>query len=116
MANTLETIAEKLGAALLPFAEVFDQSDDNIAAFVEELGYILPSLPPSLKSLQGTSQDLIEALTDLTQARIEFSTDGGSDDSAVLTALARVVLHVTTLATDISSLHTSLGSELPPAF
>lgn len=56
MSNTLETIAEYIAKALLPLLEALEV-DDDILGLVEELGYVLPSVPPSLKNLQSASED-----------------------------------------------------------
>ena len=65
--NTLDQIAQLLGQAMAPLTEVFDRADDDIAAFAGNLGYILPSVPPSLKNLQAATRDLASAVAALEQ-------------------------------------------------
>jgi hypothetical protein len=115
MENTLEKIAQALAGALLPVAEVFDQADDNILGFVEELGYILPSLPPSLKGLQGTGQNLVESLIELRDLRLDTELDSSAEGELAL-AFARILLQVTDFAVKVSELKSRLGAELPAPF
>jgi Family of unknown function (DUF6603) len=116
MTDTLETVGAALGAAALPVAAVLDQSDDDIKSFVEDLGYILPSVPPSLQQLQSTSQAVVDAISALEQARVNVSETGESTDAEVGAAIARTLITVTALASRIGGLNSALSAELPPAF
>jgi hypothetical protein len=121
--NTLEQIARLLGTVLLPFAEVFDRADDDIAGFAEKLGYVLPSLPPSLKNLQAASQELVVSLTTLNQRTVTLEEEEDEDteteseqDSELLSAIGEVIIRVSALLNSISNLKSSPAAELPPAF
>lgn len=118
--NTLDQIAQFLGQAMAPLTEVFDRADDDIAAFAGNLGYILPSMPPSLKNLQAATRDLASAVAALEQQTVTAeesseSSDSG-DDQATLEAIGEVVVKVTTLLPLLSNLKTSLAAELPAPF
>jgi hypothetical protein len=118
--NTIDQIGQLLGLAMTPFTEVFDRADDDIAAFAANLGYILPSLPPSLKNLQAASRELASAVAKLEQQTVSVEETDGSVDSednqAVLEAIGEVVLKVTALLAILANLKNSLASELPGPF
>lgn len=116
MADTLETVGAALGTIALPVAAVLDQSDDDVKALVEDLGYVIPSVPPSLQGLQSTSQAVVDAISTLQQARVTVSETGETTDAEVGAAIARTLITVTALAARIGGLNSALAAELPPAF
>ena len=116
MSDTFEVVGAALGCAALPVAAVLDQSDDDIKSFVEDLGYVLPFVPPSLQDLQSTSQAVVDAISALQQARVNVSETGESTDAEVGAAIARAVITVTALAARIGGLNNALAAELPAPF
>lgn len=115
MANTLEQVAEIVAKALLPLAEVLDASDDDIKGFVEQLGWMLPTVPPVFSNLQAASTRVVDALRNLESQRLELE-EGAGSESNVLTALAQVLLTVSDLANEIHRLPDGLRSQLPTDF
>lgn len=114
MSNTLETIAEYIAKALLPLLEALEV-DDDILGLVEELGYVLPSVPPSLKNLQSASEDTLSTLNLLEEAQ-EALVDGEGSEENLLIAFGALALNVTILVMAIHDLDDQLRTELPSDF
>ncbi len=109
-----QLLAIALARALRPFTFAF-HSEDGIRGFVAELGWLLPTVPPSLKGLGESLLQLNASLADyiVAQSAREFSENESSD-------LHNEQLQVATdLALAMVQLHTlpgKLRAELPADF
>jgi hypothetical protein len=112
--DTLQTVAQFLATALKPFLSSVG-SEAGVTAFVQELGWTLPSVPPALTAL-GTSGDaMLDALTAV-EAAVAAIDAGEGDPSALAPALVTLVAQIGAFATDVAQLPDQLRAQLPPAF
>ncbi len=111
--DTLQIVARFLVGAFKPFLASLGSSD-GVTAFVTELGWTLPSVPPALTAL-GTSGDaMLDALTAV-EAAIQ-AVDAGGDPSTLVGPLVTLVGQIAAFATDVANLPAQLQAQLPPAF
>jgi len=112
--DTLQNIASLLSNALRPFLSSLG-SDEEIMAFVEELGWTLPLVPPSIPALANSGNAVIDALADAQNAADKLD-DGSGDEDAVSTALIQLVAAFGSFAFQTRDLRTKLAAELPAPF
>jgi hypothetical protein len=112
-ADTLQVLAKFLAGAFRPFLSSMG-SNESVTAFVAELGWSLPSVPPALTAL-GTSGDaMLDALTAV-EAAID-DVDNGGDPSTLIEALVTLLAQIAVFASDIANLPAELQAQLPAAF
>src|SRR6516162_3815356 len=112
-ADTLQVLAKCLAGAFRPFLSSMG-SNESVTAFVAELGWSLPSVPPALTAL-GTSGDaMLDALTAV-EAAID-DVDNGGDPSTLIEALVTLLAQIAVFASDIANLPAELQAQLPAAF
>jgi hypothetical protein len=115
MADALSLIAQALAAALRPLASALEAADDSMEELANDLGYELPSIPPSLAALKDSGDRLIDSLDDLDTAAIALANEEGDED-AVLAAAGLLLLDVGLTFGRIEELRNTLGGELPAPF
>ena len=110
---TLNVLAAGLARALRPLAYAA-QSDDGVTTLVAQLGWDLPTVPPSLRTLGEGLANLYQSLGELTAANraAETSAEGSSADAA----LGKVAADLALVITDLHALPARLRAELPAAF
>jgi len=113
--DSLAALARLLVRGLDPLASALEARDPEIIGFVEQLGWTLPRVTPSLRALQ---QSVGAAATDvdLLETALRDQASGDADDDAVLAAAAQLVLDVALLLTAIRQLPAQLRAELPADF
>jgi hypothetical protein len=116
MADVLSSIAQSLAGTLRPLASALDAADDTMDEFALQLGYELPSVPPSLAALKDSGERLTASLDALNDAAVALSEDPAGDETAVMTAAALLLLDVGLTFDGIERLRTTLGGELPAPF
>jgi hypothetical protein len=113
--NTLETIAEIIGRALLPLAESLGSAEDT-KILVSQLGWDLPSVPPTLAAMGDAANQLVTVLAGLDAARAALEDGSGTSDD-VLAAIGQVLIALLAIVADIGRLPDALrGGELPAAY
>jgi hypothetical protein len=113
MSDSLEAAARKLGAAFEPFAYALAGPDAGVIAFVEQLGFTLPSVPPALKAVAARAQQVADASGDL-ELNVSLAKAGVSVGTAAqYTALAA---NVADLLDDLHALPGQLQAQLPASF
>jgi hypothetical protein len=115
MADAISTLSRALGATLRPLASALEAADDTMEELSRELGYELPSVPPSLAQLKDVGDRLTASLDDLNAAAIALDEETGSEDD-VLAAAGLLLLDVGLTFGRIEQLRNTLGTELPAAF
>jgi hypothetical protein len=115
MADVIASLAQALAAALRPLASALEAADDSMEQFSREIGYELPSVPPSLAALKDAGDRLTSSLDDLNTAAIALAEETGSQDD-VLSAAGLLLLDVGLTFGRIEDLRNSLGTELPAPF
>jgi hypothetical protein len=111
-ADTLQRVASFLGDALRPFVSSLG-SDGEVLSFVEELGWSLPLVPPSIPALGTGGNAVVDALADVEIATTAFA-EGTGDGDAVTRALVDLVAKLGAFALQTRELRTKLAQELPP--
>ncbi|HEU0029478.1 MAG TPA: DUF6603 domain-containing protein [Kofleriaceae bacterium] len=114
---TVEQIASVLARSIEPLALGLIGGDDEIRAFVAELGWILPAgaVPPSLSSLAAPAQALLDALETLAQRRDE-RVDDQATEGDLAAAIASVATELALFASDLHRVPSALATELPAAY
>jgi hypothetical protein len=115
MTDALSNLARSLAAALRPLASALDAADDTTEDLALQLGYELPSVPPSLAGLKDAGERLIDSLDAVDDAAIALADETGDED-ALLTAAGLLLLDVGLTFGRIEDLHNTLGGELPAPF
>jgi hypothetical protein len=115
MADAIATLAQGLAGALRPLASALEAADDTMPQLAAELGYELPSVPPSLATLKDSGDRLTGSLDDLNNAAIALAEETGSQDD-VLSAAGMLLLDVGLTLGNIEELRNKLGTELPATF
>ena len=111
---TFQLLAIALARALRPLTFAL-HSDEGIRGVVAELGWLIPTVPPSLKALSQSLLQLNASLSDwiVAQSNSEFSADGQPDLRPIKMQVA------TDLALALAQLHAlpdKLRAELPANF
>ncbi len=73
MPDALSSVATSLAGALRPLASALAAADDTLPELARELGYELPSVPPSLAALKGSGDRLTESLDAVSDAAIALA-------------------------------------------
>jgi len=115
MADAISSLSRALGATLRPLASALEAADDTMQELARELGYELPSVPPSLAQLKDAGDRLTQSLDDLNTAAIELD-EGTGDETGVLAAAGLLLLDVGMTFGRIEQLRNTLGTELPTPF
>jgi hypothetical protein len=111
---TFQLLAIALARALRPLTFA-SRSDDGMRGIVAELGWLIPTVPPSLKALGESLLQLNTSLTDwiVAQSNSDFSENASSDNhSAQLQVAADLALAIAQL----HALPGKLRAELPADF
>jgi hypothetical protein len=82
-------------------------TDDHIKAYVERIGWTLPSVPSGFRNVRDSAAQLLDELANLMDA------DQQDDPLAFGTAVANVVSFVTVVVGNIDALPNSINAELP---
>ncbi len=112
--GTLETFAGWVVATLRPLGFAA-YSDAGLRAWVAELGWTLPSVPPSLAAAEEGVLRVLTALETLRAARlaVEFGETPSTDPDSLA---GELLLDLALVAEEIHALPGHLGTELPAAF
>lgn len=110
---TLDVLAACLADALRPLA-LNAQTDAGIRSLAAQLGWQLPSVPPSLRVLAGGLARLQKSLAEYAAA--SRAAEAGVPNAGVDAALGRVAVDLALLLGDLHALPARLRAELPPAF
>jgi hypothetical protein len=114
VADSVERVAKQLAAALEPFAAALGREDDDIIAFVEQLGWSLPSVPAGIKALASSARTIVELGTALQFSEgVEASGGAVTVDAAKYTKLAAAIVD---LIHRLDQLPAALNGQLPAAF
>src|SRR5262249_49949141 len=111
---TLQSAARLVAQTLIRFLSSTG-SDEEIGAFVEELGWTLPVIPSSIGALGTAGGEMLDALTDVEVAADAVENDGG-DEQVLRDALQVLVLRVADFASQVNAMKASLTAELPANF
>ena len=111
---TFEILAATLARALrvLAFAML---SEEGIHVLIERIGWTLPTIPPSLKSLGEELVQLHTSLADLSDARLNADV-GNGDSSEVESRLMNLASDLAVAVEQLYALPDHLRSELPADF
>ena len=115
MPDSLQSAARLLAASLEPLAGSLADSDDAIIAFIEQLGWTLPSVPPSLKSLGATAKAVSTARLNL-DISLAVQASGGTVSANIGTQYLDVASNVAKLISQLHDLPSALPAQLPAAF
>lgn len=110
----MQRLAAFLSEALRPLISSLG-SDGDVLAFIEELGWTLPLVPPSIPALGSSANAVIDALTDA-EIAADVLADGSGDGDTLAQALARLVAALGAFAVETREMRTKLAAELPAAF
>jgi hypothetical protein len=113
--SSLDRIVRYAGEAFTPFADALIASDEDAIALVQDLGWELPSLPPSLAALRSTVGDLISSLAD-TESGLREHAEGTLSETDLLSRLARVGANMAIVASQIAGLGAKLKTELGASY
>ena len=109
--GTFELLVERLARALSPLAFAM-QSEDDIRNVIAQLGWTLPTVPPSLSGLGEGLVQLNTSLAELTVA-LRSAELADSDSSDVDTALESLALDLALIVAQLHELPGHLAAELP---
>lgn len=113
MPTTIEQAALAIAKALDPFTDALAGSTADVDALLLRLGWQLPTVPPSVQAIAGSTQGLSGSLGALELA-LEAEVGGDGEPSAqVAAALLQVAADLAAVATAIGDLPTQLRAELP---
>jgi hypothetical protein len=115
MPDSLQSAARLLAASLEPLAGSLADSDDAIIAFIEQLGWTLPSVPPSLKSLGATAKAVSSARLNL-DISLAVQASGGNVSANIGAQYIDVASNVAKLLSQLHDLPSALPAQLPAAF
>jgi hypothetical protein len=85
-------------------------SDDHIKAYVDEIGWTLPSVPSGFRTVRDSAEELLDELANLLEA------DEADDTAAFLASIAKIASFVTVVVGNIDALPNSIRAELPSDF
>jgi hypothetical protein len=114
MTDSLGRAVKVFAAGLEPLATSIGRDEDSIIAFVETLGWTLPSVPPALKALSASLSTISELNTTI-ELRSSVHASGGSLDVDVADYV-KLATAVFDLVTQLDGLSGSLGAQLPANF
>jgi hypothetical protein len=112
---TVESVGEWIANTIRPFAHALSSSDEELLAFVANLGWLLPQAPPALKELGQACTMMEGSLLDLLEARWRLQ-EGSAEESEVATAAADLLVDLVALAAQLHQLPEALRRELPADF
>ena len=115
MADSLQRFARLLSQSLEPAARALADDDAAIIAFVAKLGWTLPSVPPSLKSLGATLKAISNGRTKL-DLSLSVEASGGTVSADIAAEYVGLAANVAKLMAQLKDLPAALNAELPAAF
>ena len=111
---TIELLAAAVARALRPLTFAM-RSEDGIRNLLAEIGWTIPTVPPSLAAMGEGLIQLHTSLTELVVSRSRVDLGGGSP-SDIDAALATLVLDLAVVGEQLHELPAHLRAELPAEF
>jgi hypothetical protein len=115
MPDSLQQAARLIARLFEPLTDALGGQDGEITAFVEKLGWTLPSVPKALLDLSATLGNVFDLNTDL-ELNLSIQNAGGAVTGDAVTKYAQLAGNVQQLLSELNSLSGSLAAQLPPGF
>lgn len=115
MADSFQSAARIVATSLDPLAQALAEGDEALIAFVEQLGWTLPSVPPALKSLSATVRAIADARLKL-DINLSVQASGGTASASIGAQYVDLAANVAKLISQLGSLPSALSGQLPAAF